>query len=366
MVVAARVRKVAQFPPALALLLALVFCIAVSRQASALPAGVTLERIDVTLEIPDPARDPMLQTKHTVVLHATSTLSATLTLGIAPLVVLASELTTGALIRTSRRTTEDDAFTDVTLPSGSSQVKLEFTAPLFEGAIPRFWWDETQIVLGWPFAADLTPKSQGVMVTILAPPSLGRPPGFACFSETGRSKCSRFFAPAELARYKDTRGEGLVIGSLPADDPMPLIVSGGQVALWCLLLLVVAGWIFTRANAPTGKERLSVILRTGLSLIVLAPCLVAFALVIDGESDGPLAGSMSWTSGVFGLSALLLAHANNPKRPLRTKLGQLMTLGSMPFAVAIVALAKAPDAAPWIVGMTAFFTLIIIFGENKE
>lgn len=360
-------RKVAQIPASFALLFALLICIAWPNEARALPSGVSLERIDVTLDIPDAARDRMLQTKHTIVIHATSSMpSAVLTLGIAPLVVQASDLSTGMPVITSRRTTEDDAFLDVTLPSGSSQVKLEFSAPLFEAAIPRFWWDETQIVLGWPFDPNLTPKGQGMMVTLFLPSSITRPPGFACFSEAGRIKCSRFFSAPELSRYRDTRAAGLVIASLAADDPMPLIVSGGQIALWCLLLIVAVGFRFTRANAPTGKQRLGLILRTILALVVLAPCLVGFALMIDGESDGPLAGAMSWASGIFGLAALMLAQFENPRRAIRTKLGQLMIVGSMPFGVAVVALAKQPDAALWIVGGATVIALIFMFGESNQ
>ncbi len=134
-------------------------------------------------------------------LHTTtSSYASQLTFGFAPSLVRASDVTTGAQVMTTRRTTDDAAYLDVTLPNGSSQVKLELVSPLFETALGRFWWDETQIVLGWPFDPSLQPQTQGMMVTVFLPPSAGRPNGLPCVREAARTKCSRFFTPAELAR----------------------------------------------------------------------------------------------------------------------------------------------------------------------
>jgi hypothetical protein len=61
-----------------------------------------------------------------------------------------------------------------------------------------------------------------------------------------------------------------------------------------------------------------------------------------------------------------LAHVDNPKRPIRTKLGQLLMVGSMPLAVGIAALSKAPDSALWVVGVMAGVGLAFMFGESSE
>jgi hypothetical protein len=331
--------------------------------ARAATPGITLDRIDLTLEIPDIAKDPMVQTKHTLVLHARSTtFTNRLPLPVAPLTVTAKDLASGVPVTTSRRVTEDDGFTDVVLPSGASQVELQFTTPLFESMIPRFWWDETQAVLGWPFAPAVQPLTQGMQVTVLAPPKLGRAPGFSCVSEAARVRCSRFFGPAELARYADKQDKGMVVASIVSDDPLPLILTGGQIGLWALLLVVIA-----IARAVRQREgRAWTFLRTGLALALFLPCILGYALLVDGETEGPLVASMSWAAGVLGVAALMLAHLDNPERPLRNRLAQAMIAGSIPLAVLVVAVVRSSPAALWISGGLAFTAFLVMFGGESK
>jgi hypothetical protein len=346
--------------------IALLLCVAatlVLSDARAATPGITLDRIDLTLEIPDIQKDPMVQTKHTVVLYARSTtFTNRLPLAVAPLIVTAKERTSDALVATSRRVTEDDGFTDVTLPSGASQVELQFTTPLFESAIPRFWWDEMQVVLGWPFAAAVQPLTQGMQVTVLAPPKLGRAPGFSCTTEGAQVRCTRFFGPAELARYADKRDKGMVVASIPNDDATPLIVTAAQIGLWALLLLVIAVARAMRRN----EGRVWVLLRTGLALVLFLPCIAGYALLADGETDGPLVASMSWAAGVLGVAALCLAHLDHPEHPIRNRIAQLMFAGAIPLALLVLAVSSSSPAALWVSGGLSFTAFLVMFGGDSK
>ena len=330
----------------------------------AAPAGVVIDRIDVTLQIPDWERDAKLTTKHTVSFTVrSSSYSTKLPLAIAPTIVTAKDAATGLPVIASRRTTGDDAFTDLVLPNGASTIQMEFSVPLFESAHPRFWWTETQAVLGWPFTPDLKPVTQGVLVTIIGPQKLARPPGFPCVSEGTNMKCSRFFSPAEVARFADTKDKGVRIGGIPIDDPMPFVLSGGQVGLWCLLIGVVALWRRPRIEP---KERLWMFARTALALAIFVPMMAAWAYVADGEISGPLVTSMSWAAAIFGVIGLMYAQLKNDERPFRTKIGQLAMLVAMPLGVAALALLKEGVAGLSFAGGAAVVGFLFMHGESSS
>jgi hypothetical protein len=154
----------------------------------------------------------------------------------------------------------------------------------------------------------------------------------------------------------------MVVAAIGGDDPMPLLVTGGQIGLWSLLLCAVAV-----ARAMRKKDgKLWVLLRTGLALALYVPCMLGYAWLLNGDSDGPLAASMSWAAGVLGVVGMMLAHLDNPKRPVRNKLAQLMFAGSIPLALVVLALSRSSPAALWVGGGAAFTAFLVLFGDNKE
>ncbi len=352
-----------------AVLLVAALSVVVGR-ARASDVGITVTRIDVTLDIPNPETDEKLNTKHTVVVYAQSSIaSSRLPLGIAPTVLTATDALSGQTLPTAKRVTDEGDFTDVTLPVGTSQVKIEFSQPLFESAAARFWWDETEARLLWPCSPTSSAvPSHGVAVTSITPLSFGRPQGATCVSEAGRMKCTRWFAQPEVARCKaSTKAkEGLLAARVPETSFMPFVVSGGQIALWCVLLAMAAAWRLLRPGAPTGKARVAILVRTALALILFVPCVVGYALLIDGDTDAPLTAAMSWACGVYGASGLILSQLANKARPIRTKIGQLAIVAGMPLSLAPLFVAANTDLPLWIAGVAAAAGLGFMYGESED
>ncbi len=336
--------------------------------AAASDVGITVSRVDVTLEIPDPDADEKLNTKHTLVVHAQSTLAnAKLPLGVAPTIVTATDLVTGQPLPAVKRVTEDGDFTDVTLPQGTSQVKLEFSQPLFESAVARFWWDETEARLAWPCSpTSRAVPAHGVSITAITPLTFSRPPAASCVSEAGRMKCTRWFAQPEVARCKANDKEALLAARVPQTNVMPFVIVGGQIVLWCLLLVVAAASRLLRPGAPTGKGRLGLILRTALALALFLPCVVAYALLVDGDADGPLTAAMSWACGVFGGAGLVLSLLTNKERPIRTKLGQLAIVAALPLSIGLLAVTASADLPLLLAGGAAVMGVVLMYGENED
>jgi hypothetical protein len=245
-------------------------------------------------------------------------------------------------------------------------VEVSWRGPLFENMSARFWWDETDIVMGFPFSTKLTPSvMRGPLdVTVVLPSDITRPKGFSCVQQGVKVSCSRVVSLAERARFKDSAKAGLAVAALPVKET-EILTAGGQVALWAVLLYAVALWRIASRRVH-GADRWWVLVKTVIGSGVFAMGVMGYAYALQGEASVPPAVVATWGSAVMGGIALVYAHmGKNPERPIRSVLGQLLLLGSFFVAIAMAFL-TTEFVGPLVgAGVTAVMGWAMTHGESS-
>ena len=351
-----------------ALVISLMVLLARPSVAHAVPGGGTLERIDVNLVVEKtPAQDQRLTTQYQVILHYSNTPHSLFwqRLEISATSVQATNLDTGRPVSTRSTYVDEARVIEVNVPQGRSRVSVVWSQPLFADLYPRFWWDQVDAMLAFPFTANLKPVVQGVNVTLTTPTSFPQPSGFRCEPLGQQRRCSRWYARTAANAFKDDQKNGLRLAMIRLDDSMGMIVGGAEILLWVLLLPLTGVY---RWMSWTGdkKRRVWMVVRVLLATAMLAGSLVAWAYLADGESSSPLELNLAWTGLVFGVIALMLGHLNREGVWARNALFYLSVVAAFPLALAVLALAQQPLAAQITAGTLAFFGFMFLFGKSSS
>jgi len=349
------------------LLVSLVVLLAGPSVARAVPGGGTLERIDVNLVIPKtPAQDQRLTAQFELILQYANTPHTLFwqRLEISPTSVQAINLDTGGTLRTRTMYVDEDRVVEVNVPQGRSRVKVTWSAPLFADTFPRFWWDQVDAVLAFPFTAQLKPVTQGVNVTLTTPTSFPTLSSFNCESLGQQRRCSRWYAKTATNAFKDDEKKGLRLAMLKLDDSSSFILGGAEILLWVLLLPLtgVYRWMTWTGDK---KRRIWMVVRVLLAAGMLAATLAAWAYLADGESSSPLEVNLAWTGLVFGVIALMFGHLNRENALLRNALFYLSAVAAFLIALAVLALAQEPLAGQITAGTLVFLGFMVLFGQSS-
>jgi hypothetical protein len=352
----------------LALLVFLVVLLMGPSQAHAVPGGGTLERIDVNLVIPKtPAQDQRLTTQFELILQYANTPTSLFwqRLEISPTTMRATNLDTREPLRTRAVYVDEDRVIEVNVPQGNSRIGLTWSGPLFADVFPRFWWDQVDAVLAFPFTKNLKPVTQGANVTLTTPTSFPQPSGFRCESLGQQRRCSRWYAQAAANVFKDDEKGGLRMAMIKLDDSSSMIVGGAELLLWIFLLPLtgIYHWIVWTGDK---KRRIWMVVRVLVATGLLAGTLAGWAYLADGESSSPLEANLAWTGVVFGVTALLFAHVNRADRWFRNAVFYLAALASFPIGLAILALAQEPLAGQIAAGVLAGVGFIFLVGDTSS
>ncbi len=324
--------------------------------------GVAIDVLSVHLDVPSEESDAKLKTRHEIEITLDSTsVSNHFRLQVYAADLRAVNADTGQPLLATKN--KNDWVTDIYVPMGRSRVKVTFTAPLFDNAMPRFWWDETDVQLGWPFSTESPQVQQRLDVEITVPLATSVPPVFPCVRVGNKKRCKQSFVPQQLTTRKDQRGKGLTVASIAADWK-PFALSGGAIGAWALLLIAVAAYRVARGT-PIGGGRGWMIGRTVIALGAYLVSIAAYAFVIDGVVNAPLATAVMYACAVLGIAGLMFAHLRREGSPMRTAVGRLLLLAVFPLVPAVMLVAKDVMLPLTISGMAGLCSLGAFFGENE-
>jgi len=325
--------------------------------------AATIESLKIHLDIPSVTADEKLTTQHEIELIVDSpSIPSSLRLDLYAPDLTVTDVTTGQrLVATKLQT---DWYTSIPVPAGRHTLKVAFKRPLFENAMPRFWWDDVDVELGWPFETTTPRVRNNLDVEVLAPLDMTTPTDFRCVRQGAKKLCSKSFGPSQIGRFKAEPQKGLRIGSV-TNTWSTYALPGASAVLWIVLLLAVAAYRIIRHGAAL-PARGWMIGRSVIAVGVFAASITAYAFAVDGELRYPLPTATMYACAVFGVVALMFSHMHRRDRPGRSVLGWLAMLVAFPLGV-VVAAASKDLMAPFVAaGMAGVAGLVLMYGESTE
>ncbi len=341
--------------------------VALPHTAVAVPTGTTLDQLDLVITLPPKPTDPA--TLRFTLTYSDVPFPATQRVDVSPDRVTHSTATPVEYMAVAH---EDwtERWINVSLPptrdGAPLVVPLEWTEPLMKHLHPKFWWDQVDAMIAFPFTDHLKPVKKGVRVVVVGPLTALAQPGWSCTKDATNLRCERFFPATHTNSLRDSSNKGLriVLAKLSPETDYGLV--GAQIGLWLFMFPLVA---YARVkNKPLEQpgQLTWLIVRFFLGAGGFAASMAGWAYALDGAESDPMVRNMSIAAAVTALPTMAFALGPRSISPVRAFLGwSLLVIAT--FIGPVLTLATGEALPAFIVtGVLALVAPVVMVAATKE